>query len=91
MYAGGSLYLTDSANHRVCRVDTVGKISTVASNGTRGFAGDGGPAADAELAATGLAVDPGGNPLIAENGVHYVRDVALGEDACREPAMCYRA
>jgi hypothetical protein len=46
----GNIYIADSQNHRIRRVDiTTGNITTVAGTGTAGFAGDGGPATQAQL------------------------------------------
>ena len=47
--SGGSLYISDWGNHRIRRVDPSGTISTIAGTGERGFGGDGGPAAAAQL------------------------------------------
>ena len=40
----GNLYIADSSNSTIRRVDTAGVISTVAGNGTAGYTGDGSPA-----------------------------------------------
>jgi len=40
----GELYIPDYANNVVRKVDTLGKISTIAGNGSMGNCGDGGPA-----------------------------------------------
>ncbi len=45
----GNLYIADSGNNRVRKVDSAGIITTVAGTGTDGFSGDGGPAALAVL------------------------------------------
>jgi sugar lactone lactonase YvrE len=45
----GNLYVADVFNCRVRKVDSAGMITTVAGNGTCGFAGDGGPATEASL------------------------------------------
>ena len=43
--AAGNLFIADDFNNRVRRVDaTTGVITTVAGNGSSGYAGDGGPA-----------------------------------------------
>jgi sugar lactone lactonase YvrE len=72
----GHLYISDCANNVVRRVDlTTGVITTVAGNGAAGYAGDGGPATQAELAnPQGLATDPAGNLYIAD-GNNVVRRV----------------
>jgi hypothetical protein len=55
---------------------TAGNIYTVAGNGTDGFAGDGGPATQAELSAHGVAIDQHGNLVIADTFNQRVRVVA---------------
>lgn len=47
--ASGDLYISDTNNHRVRKVNTAGSISTVVGNGVLGFSGDGGPAVQARL------------------------------------------
>ncbi|ALS25048.1 S-layer homology domain-containing protein [Paenibacillus naphthalenovorans] len=75
--SGGNLYIADTFNHRVRKVDTSGNISTVAGNGTAGSSGDGGAAASAQLNYPyGVAVDSGGNLYIADTYNQRVRKVA---------------
>jgi uncharacterized protein (TIGR03437 family) len=72
----GNVYIADSENNRIRKVDPAGIISTVAGKGTRGFSGDGGPAVSAELYAPwGLAVDSAGNLFIADYQNGRVRKV----------------
>jgi trimeric autotransporter adhesin len=74
----GSLYIADSLANRVRRVTPDGVISTFAGTGISGRTGDGGPAAQARLAApSGLALDAGGNLLIVETGNQIVRSVSV--------------
>ena len=44
MDAAGNLYIADTGNQRIRRVDTTGVITTVAGNGKAGYNGDGSPA-----------------------------------------------
>ena len=87
----GNLYIADTGNHRVRRVDATGVISTVAGTGQRtddevhvggwigGYGGDGGPAVEAHLNyPTGVAVDGAGNLYIADTWNHLVRRVDAG-------------
>jgi len=73
----GNLFLCDSVNNRVRRVDHAsGTITTVAGSGVRGFSGDGGRATSAELSdPTGVSVDASGNLFIADNRNRRVRRV----------------
>ncbi|MGP8214166.1 MAG: T9SS type A sorting domain-containing protein [Bacteroidia bacterium] len=65
--ANGNLYIADSQNNRIRKVNTSGVISTVAGNGVSGFGGDGGQATAAELSvAFGIAVDANGNFYIGD-------------------------
>ena len=63
----GSVYIADTFNLRIRKVDTAGTITTIAGDGTFGFSGDGGPATDAQLnVPIGLAVDSDGKVYIAD-------------------------
>lgn len=73
----GNLYIADTANHRVRRIDALSQlVTTVAGTGTAGFAGDTGPALNAQLSSPrGLAFDRGGNLYIADTGNNRIRIV----------------
>ncbi len=73
----GNLYFSDTGNHRVRRINSLGIISTVAGSSTGGFGGDGGPATSAFLRLpVGVAVDPAGALYIADSGNDRIRRVA---------------
>ena len=72
----GNLFIADTNNNRIRKVDAAGIISTVAGTGDRGFSGDGGPAVEARLAfPRDVAVDGAGNLFIADTNNHRVRKV----------------
>jgi RHS repeat-associated protein len=74
--ASGNLYIVDTQNHRIRKVDTNGIITTVAGNGTAGYGGDGGPATQARLYYPyGVAVDVSGSLYIADMSNHRIRKV----------------
>ena len=75
--SAGNLYVGDSMNARVRRIDTHGKISTVAGSGVAGYSGDGGSALNARLNRPwDIALDSGGNLYFSELGNHTVRKVS---------------
>jgi trimeric autotransporter adhesin len=45
----GNIYIADTLNNRIRKVDTGGAITTIVGNGTAAYAGDGGPATAASL------------------------------------------
>lgn len=74
--SAGNVYVADTLNARVRKIDTNGNINTIAGNGTRGYTGDGGAATGAQLSLpTGLALDKSGNLYIADTGNATVRKV----------------
>ncbi|MGW2370347.1 NHL domain-containing protein [Streptomyces sp. NPDC001667] len=78
----GNLYIADSPNHAVRRVDPSGVISTVAGTGVAGYNGDGGQATQAQLYfPVGIAMDEEGNLYIGERGNNRVRRVQLAPPA----------
>ncbi|HEX2046505.1 MAG TPA: RHS repeat-associated core domain-containing protein [Acidimicrobiales bacterium] len=75
----GSLYVADSGNHRVRRVDTSGVITTVAGTGFNGFSGDGGPATQATLNSPGpLALGPDGSLYVGDVLNFRIRRISPG-------------
>ncbi|MBI4749734.1 MAG: IPT/TIG domain-containing protein [Acidobacteria bacterium] len=72
----GNLYIADSRNHRIRKVDPAGGITTVAGNGSRGFNGDGIPAISASLnTPRAILVDRQGNLLVADTENHRIRRI----------------
>lgn len=75
--AAGNLYIADTQNHRIRRVDTSGTITTVAGSASAGDLGDGGPATSAQLITpAGVAVNAAGDVFISDYGNHKIRRVA---------------
>jgi sugar lactone lactonase YvrE len=74
--SAGNLFIADSQNNRIRRVDAgTHVISTVAGNGS-GSGGDGNPATNAGLSfPLGVAVDGSGNLFIADFGGQRIREV----------------
>jgi sugar lactone lactonase YvrE len=73
----GNLYLADTANHRIRRIDaTTGIITTAAGDGTQAFAGDGGPAIAASLdGPRNTAVSPSTLLTLADTGNQRIRQL----------------
>lgn len=63
----GTIYVADTRNHRIRKITPDGMIVTIAGTGEPGYAGDGGPATEAQL----------DNPVdveLARDGTLYVTD-----------------
>jgi sugar lactone lactonase YvrE len=74
--APGNLYIADTSNNRIRKIDTNGIITTVAGNGLKGFGGDGGPATAAALNdPRDVAIDADGNLYIADTINNRIRKV----------------
>jgi len=76
--SAGDLFIADTQNDRVRRVDAVTQIiTTVSGNGAAGFSGDGGPATVAELnLLEAVAVDAVGDLFIADTGNNRIRQIS---------------
>lgn len=80
--ANHHLYIADTHNNRICRLDlATGVVSTIAG-ATAGFSGDNGPAIDARLNhPTALAVDAAGDLFIADTQNFRIRKIAAATGA----------
>jgi sugar lactone lactonase YvrE len=74
--AQGQLFISDVGAHRIFKLDQRGRLSVVAGTGAGGFAGDGGPATQAQLFAPhDLLFDAAGNLLIADTYNQRIRRI----------------
>jgi hypothetical protein len=74
--AAGNVYVADSPNHRVRRIDPAGTITSVAGTGLAAYNGDGGPATAAALRyPKGVEIGPDGLLYIADTVNHRVRRI----------------
>jgi sugar lactone lactonase YvrE len=82
--AAGNLYIADTSNQRIRKMDTNGIITTIAGTGTNDYAGDGGYATNASFnltgswsmnAVAGLCADKKGNLFIADFGNNRIRKI----------------
>ena len=74
--SGGNLLIADVRNHRVRRVDSSGRITTVAGTGEQGFSSNGTLAINAEFDTPwALGLDRQDRVLIADSANHVVRRI----------------
>jgi len=72
----GNVFIADTSNNRIRKVNTNGIITTFAGTNFPGFSGDGGAAANARLSSpSGVAVDHFGNVFIADLNNARIRKV----------------
>jgi sugar lactone lactonase YvrE len=74
----GNLYIADTNNNRIRKVDLAGIITTVAGSNQAGYSGDAGPATSAKLSQPfGVRADAAGNLFIADSNNNVIRKVDL--------------
>ena len=72
------LYIADTGNHRIRRVDLETGVIATAAGSSRGFAGDGAAAVEARLDEPfGVTLGPDGALYIADTSNHRIRRLAL--------------
>ncbi len=72
--ATGNIYITDSGDFRIRKVNTNGIISTYAGDGISGYSGDGGLATTAKMGyIPALAIDGSGNVYITDTDFNRIR------------------
>ena len=85
----GNLFIADSSNHQIRKVDAVTQIiTTIAGDGVATFGGDNGPAISASLDDPfGVALDESGNLFITDLDNIRIRRVFLGVADSEGPAI----
>jgi sugar lactone lactonase YvrE len=88
VYRPGTLYISDTENNRVRKVDLQsGVITTIAGTGEGGYSGDGGPAAQAKvLHPRDLEIGPEGDLYIADTDNGRIRAIDLTSGTIRTVA-----
>ncbi len=77
--AAGNIYISDTSNYRIRKVDTTGIISTVAGNGSAGYNGDGSPATSYSLNGPSALVSQSACAVdIADSSNLRVRQLSTG-------------
>jgi gliding motility-associated-like protein len=72
----GNMYIPDLGNSRIRKVSTNGIITSIAGNGTMGYSGDGGQAANAQLYYPwSIAIDNANNIYIGDAGNYVIRKI----------------
>ena len=74
--AKGTMYIVELSGGRVHRLNTSGQFATISGDGSKGYAGDGGPAAKATFNGMhNVAVTRGGDVYISDSWNHAVRKI----------------
>jgi uncharacterized protein (TIGR03437 family) len=77
--SAGNVYIADTGNGRIRKVDTTGMITTIAGSGNGATLGDGGPALNAQFGnPSDVAVDAKGNIYVADPGNERIRVITNG-------------
>jgi hypothetical protein len=70
--SSGNIYIADTGNHRICKLDISGNFSVYAGSGVAGYK-DGSPTVAQFNRPTAIAVDMPGNVYVADTGNNVIR------------------
>lgn len=74
--AAGNIYVGDTGNSRIRKINAAGIITTIAGTGVGGYSGDGGPAISAQISSNeDLVIDPAGNLYFNDDGNSRIRKI----------------
>ncbi len=74
--ATGNLFFVELTGQRVCRIDPQGQLTLIAGDGKKGYAGDGGPAVQAQFNGLhNLSISPQGDIYLADTWNQVVRKI----------------
>ncbi|HEX7844889.1 MAG TPA: hypothetical protein VF476_03750 [Chitinophagaceae bacterium] len=73
--ATGNLYVVDYKNYRIRKIDPAGQVTTVAGDGTSGFADGNALSAKFGSSIGGMAVDASGNIYVADGNNYRIRKI----------------
>jgi sugar lactone lactonase YvrE len=76
--SAGNVYVADSGNNAIRKIDTSGTVSTIAGTAGQFGSADGSGAAARFLNPVGIAVDSQGNLYVTDKGNHTVRKITSG-------------
>jgi sugar lactone lactonase YvrE len=74
--SAGNLFLAERGLNRILKVTPAGMLTAVAGTGKAGYAGDGGPATQAEISIQAVAVDRAGAIYFSDPNSHRIRKVS---------------
>jgi hypothetical protein len=74
VHSSGNIYVADTINNRIRKINNAGSVSTIAGSGAKSF-GDGIGIAASFNAPTGIAVDADENVYIADSGNNRIRKI----------------
>jgi len=70
----GDVFVADADNYRICKIGPSGNVTIVAGSGSNGFLDGFGIAAEFSLPG-GIAIDPGGNLYVSDDGNNRIRKI----------------
>ncbi len=74
--AAGNMLIVELSGGRIHKLDTAGKFTTIAGDGSKAYSGDGGPAGEATFNGMhNVAVTPAGDIYIADSWNHCIRKI----------------